>query len=732
MDPGLVLQALLGHPNLASRAWVTTQYDATVGADTLAGSGLGAATLRVKGTTKGLVMATDACERIGAIDPWLGAAMAVAECSRNVSITGARPLGVTNCLNFGNPERPEAFWQLQEAVRGLGDACRALGLPVTGGNVSLYNESLSGAIPPTTQIGVVGLLDDISMRVGPAFRGAGDVIGLLGEAVPGLAGSVYAELAGSAPDDRPPALDLGREAAVQRFVRAAAARACCARRRTSAAAGWPWRSPSAALWGGRRRGDAAAGRRHARHGALRRRPEPRGAQLAPEAGMRWRRLAAEHGVPLHRLGVTGGDRLRIRLVGEGATGAAEDRGAGVADELDEPLVELRHAWEAGLPRALGEEEWLAMQQRHDDDAREHLNVRRRRRLRTRPGGVGDRRPGPVRAPAPRPGVGRRRGQRRRRRDGLQGPRPGGAGARGAAHGVAARRPRHRPLPLLHDGLVRSGRTASRRCASARTARSRWATTATWSTPARCWRSCPAAAPAWSAPATRTCSPPCWPRSLARTWWRHSRRCCRASRAPTRWWSWTRRASSACATRTASGRWSSAGCRWSRSWTDTAPARQAGEDAAVAVGAVSPDATAGPPRLGAGLRDGRAGRPRRRVRPRRGAGRDGRARRGGRPALDPLRAGQGAALRLRADLLRAARLVHAGPQPVRGAAPHGRAAGRRGAGRRRPGDAGPGHRRAGRRRVRRGAAASRTARAWSRTATPAARSSSPASRCASAA
>ena len=96
--------------------------------------------------------------------------MSVAEATRNVAITGARPLGVTNCLNYGDPTRPDAFWQLSEAVRGLGDACRALGLPVTGGNVSLYNESARGRIAPTPQIGVVGLLDDVETALGPAFR----------------------------------------------------------------------------------------------------------------------------------------------------------------------------------------------------------------------------------------------------------------------------------------------------------------------------------------------------------------------------------------------------------------------------------------------------------------------------------------------------------------------------------------------------------------------------------
>ncbi len=128
MDPGAVLQALLGHPDLCSRAWVTRQYDSTVGADTVAGSEHGAAVIRVKGTTKGLVMATDAAERVGLLDPWQGAALAVAECTLNVAVTGARALGVTNCLNYGDPERPEAFWQLRRgsaawATRAGRSAC---------------------------------------------------------------------------------------------------------------------------------------------------------------------------------------------------------------------------------------------------------------------------------------------------------------------------------------------------------------------------------------------------------------------------------------------------------------------------------------------------------------------------------------------------------------------------------------------------------------------------------
>ena len=213
----------LGHPNLGSRAWVTTQYDQTVGTDTIEGCAHGAAVLRVKGTRRALVIATDSQPSVAHYDPALGAAQAVAECARNVSLTGARPLGLTNCLNFGDPNNPEAYWQLAESVRGLSEAALALDLPVTGGNVSLYNESPLGRIAPTAQIGVVGVLDDIDDLVRPEFVAEGDVVVLLGETGPGMAGSAYERLAGAAPDEQPPSLDLAREAALQELLRVAAA-----------------------------------------------------------------------------------------------------------------------------------------------------------------------------------------------------------------------------------------------------------------------------------------------------------------------------------------------------------------------------------------------------------------------------------------------------------------------------------------------------------------------------
>jgi phosphoribosylformylglycinamidine synthase II len=352
MDPGAVLTALLGSANLASRRPVFEQYDSTVQVNTVVGPGHGAAVLRVKGTAKALVATTDANAPIGALDPWLGAAMSVAEATRNVSITGARPLGVTNCLNFGDPTRPEAFWQLSEAVRGLGDACRALGLPVTGGNVSLYNESPSGAILPTPEIGVVGLLDDVTTLVGPAIAAAGDAVVLIGEASPGLAGSEYARLAGAAAEDGPPSLDLDVERRLQAFAREAAARGLATSMQDVSGGGLAVALAECAAWSG----IGAALRVHVAHSPavdlFGESPSRLIATTRPRHLPALELLARQHGLPVEALGTTGGDRLVIELAGAGATGAAEERGSRVADPIDIAVRDLLHTWEHGLARAL--------------------------------------------------------------------------------------------------------------------------------------------------------------------------------------------------------------------------------------------------------------------------------------------------------------------------------------------------------------------------------------------
>ena len=153
---------LIAVPTIASKRWAYRQFDHTVGTNTIAQPGMSAAVVRVKDTSRGLAMSVDGNGRFCYLDPYQGARLAVAEAARNVACAGAEPIGATNNLNFGNPERPEIMWQIGEAVRGIGDACRALNTPITGGNVSLYNETEGRAIFPTPVLGVVGILEDAS------------------------------------------------------------------------------------------------------------------------------------------------------------------------------------------------------------------------------------------------------------------------------------------------------------------------------------------------------------------------------------------------------------------------------------------------------------------------------------------------------------------------------------------------------------------------------------------
>ena len=218
------LELLLGHPDIASKRWVYEQYDSTVQASTVIPPGSDAGVIRVPGTEFGVAMSVDCNARLVALDPYEGAKAAVAEAARNVSVTGAKPLGITNCLNFGNPDRPEVFFQFREACRGIADACRAFGTPVTGGNVSFYNESPSGAIDPTPTIGMVGLLPSVENRVGSYFDSAQDEVFILGQTSGILGGSAYwAEVCDFIGGDQP-AVDLEAELRLQRFLVAAADR----------------------------------------------------------------------------------------------------------------------------------------------------------------------------------------------------------------------------------------------------------------------------------------------------------------------------------------------------------------------------------------------------------------------------------------------------------------------------------------------------------------------------
>ena len=217
------LLALLDDPTIASKRWVFEQYDSTVQANTVLGPGGDAGVLSVEGTRFGLAVSVDCPNRYVALDPYEGGKMAVAEAARNVACTGAVPLGITNCLNFGNPDKPDVFWQFTEAVRGMGDACRAFDTPVTGGNVSLYNESPTSAVDPTPTVGIVGLLADITTKVPSAFQHSGDLIGVLGNTQGHLGGSMYWWLIQDFLGGPPPPCNLEAERQLQRWLAAAAA-----------------------------------------------------------------------------------------------------------------------------------------------------------------------------------------------------------------------------------------------------------------------------------------------------------------------------------------------------------------------------------------------------------------------------------------------------------------------------------------------------------------------------
>jgi phosphoribosylformylglycinamidine synthase len=216
--PQEAFETLLASPVIASKRWAYEQFDHSVGTNTIAQPGRTAGVVRIKGARQGLAVSVDGNGRYCYLDPHRGAMLAVAESARNVACAGAEPIGATNNLNFGNPERPEIMWQFGEAVRGIGEACRALAVPITGGNVSLYNETEGRAIYPTPVLGVVGLLEDAAQTVTRAFRSAGAAVIVLGDNRGELGGSEFlARLLGVVAGE-PPALDLDREKALQQLI----------------------------------------------------------------------------------------------------------------------------------------------------------------------------------------------------------------------------------------------------------------------------------------------------------------------------------------------------------------------------------------------------------------------------------------------------------------------------------------------------------------------------------
>ena len=214
-DLGAQLWQIVTSPNQASKSWITDQYDHYVGGNTALAMPDDSGMIRVSETTGlGVSIATDANGRFCQLDPYQGARLALAEAYRNVAVGGAKPMAVTNCLNFGSPENPEVMWQFKQATAGLADGCLELGIPVTGGNVSFYNQTGDIAIHPTPVVGVLGVIDDVARRIPSGWQDAGNNIYLLGTTRDELDGSVWADVIHDHLGGRPPVVDLAHEAAL--------------------------------------------------------------------------------------------------------------------------------------------------------------------------------------------------------------------------------------------------------------------------------------------------------------------------------------------------------------------------------------------------------------------------------------------------------------------------------------------------------------------------------------
>ena len=328
------LLRLLGSPNLADKRWVTQQYDSRVRGNTVLAMPEDGGLVRVdEETGLGIALATDGNGRYCALDPYQGTQLALAEAYRNVAMTGARPVAVTNCLNFGSPEDPGVMWQLAEAVRGLADGCKTLGIPVTGGNVSLYNQTGATPIHPTPVIGVLGVHDDVRKRVAAGFAVEGAQVVLLGRTSAEFGGSVWADLVHDHLGGRPPAVDLEAEQRLAALVVAAAAEGILASAHDVSDGGLAIALAEACMLGGRGcavtlPGDAFT--------ALFSESSARAViSVTPGREAEFAALAESHGVPAAVLGVAAGDTLTIE------------------DTFQIPVTELTGAWTSSLPAIFG-------------------------------------------------------------------------------------------------------------------------------------------------------------------------------------------------------------------------------------------------------------------------------------------------------------------------------------------------------------------------------------------
>jgi phosphoribosylformylglycinamidine synthase len=333
------LLSLLASPGLADKSWVTEQYDRHVRGNTVLATPQDAGVIRIdEQTGLGIALATDGNGRFDLLDPYAGAQLALAEAYRNVAATGAVPLAVTNCLNFGSPEDPGVMWQFSEAVRGLADGCAALGVPVTGGNVSFYNQTDETNIHPTPVVGVLGVHADVTRRVPMGLRTEGAPVVLLGRTAVEFGGSAWAQVTHGHCGGRPPEVDLAAERALAAVLTSAAADGLLEAAHDLSEGGLATALAECCL-------DQGVGCQVALPGDLFTQLFSESAARAvvavrPGSEEAFAALAARHGVPAAELGVAGGDSLVVQ-------GAAGQGG------FDIPVDELAAAHRGTLPSLFG-------------------------------------------------------------------------------------------------------------------------------------------------------------------------------------------------------------------------------------------------------------------------------------------------------------------------------------------------------------------------------------------
>jgi phosphoribosylformylglycinamidine synthase len=343
-EPTAALEALLDSPNLGSKAWLYRQYDSLVQGNTAVGPGGDAAVVRVKRpdgtpTRLGLALSVDCNPRWCWLDPYQGARAAVAEAARNVACSGARPLALTNCLNFGNPEKPEIMWEFAEATRGLADAARELGTPVISGNVSFYNETSGRAIFPTPTIAVVGVLDEWERHAVSWFTAPGRAVVLLGECREELAGSEWLALRRGLEAGVPPAVDLAHERRLHGLLAALVAEGLAPTAHDVSDGGLAVALAEACFTGRERFGARVRLADRIRPDALLFGESPGRVVVATADPDRVLRRAREAGVPARAIGETGGERLVI--------GPTEGPAW-----IDAPLARLHARFADAIPRRL--------------------------------------------------------------------------------------------------------------------------------------------------------------------------------------------------------------------------------------------------------------------------------------------------------------------------------------------------------------------------------------------